>query len=151
MLTFYNAVANNGYWVRPMIVKQIKSADETVDVLQSYVESTPICSPATVRKARTMLEAVVEKGTARNIRSPYYSIAGKTGTAQKLINGQYVKGKYSTSFAGYFPAEKPKYSCIVVIDTPSGYNMEQLYAGSVAAPVFKEVADRIFAYDISMH
>jgi len=151
MLTFYNAVANNGYWVRPMVVKQIKNADETVDVLQSYVESTPIASPATIRKARTMLEAVIEKGTARNIRSPYYSIAGKTGTAQKLINGQYVRGKYNTSFAGYFPADKPKYSCIVVIDTPSGYNMEQLYAGSVAAPVFKEVADRIFAYDITMH
>lgn len=151
MLTFYNAVANNGYWIRPMVVKQIKNADETVDVLQSYVESTPIASPATIRKARTMLEGVIENGTARNIRSPYYSIAGKTGTAQKLIDGQYVKGKYNTSFAGYFPADKPKYSCIVVIDTPSGYNMEQLYAGSVAAPVFKEVADRIFAYDISMH
>lgn len=150
-LTFYNAVANDGYWVRPMIVKQIKRADEAVDVLQSYVESTPICSPATIRKAKTMLQAVVEKGTATNIRSDYYNIAGKTGTAQKLINGQYVKGKYNTSFAGYFPAEKPKYSCIVVIDTPSGYNMEKLYAGSVAAPVFKEVADRIFAYDVTMH
>lgn len=151
MLSFYNAVANDGYWVRPMIVKEIKSADETIDVLESYVESTPICSPATVRKARTMLESVIENGTGRNIRSPYYSIAGKTGTAQKLINGQYVRGKYSTSFAGYFPADNPKYSVIVVVDTPSGYDMVQLYAGSVAAPVFKRIADRIFAYDVQLH
>lgn len=151
MLTIYNAVANNGYWVRPMIVREIRNGKTVVDKLEPYVEETPLCSPATIDKSRKLLEGVVERGTARNIRSEHYSIAGKTGTAQKLIDGKFVVGRYSTSFAGYFPADKPKYSCIVVVDSPRGFNKEQLYAGSVAAPVFKQVADRIYAYDISMH
>ncbi|HEV7351220.1 penicillin-binding protein [Telluribacter sp.] len=150
-LTLYNAVANGGYWVRPMMVRQIRNAEEVVDQLEPYVEETPLCSPQTIRKVQQMLEGVVERGTARNISASHYRIAGKTGTAQKLVNGRYMVGRYSTSFAGYFPADKPKYSCIVVIDSPRGFSKEQLYAGSVAAPVFKEVADRIYAYDISMH
>lgn len=151
MLTIYNAVANNGYWVRPMIVREIRKGKTVVDKLEPYVEETPLCSPETIRKVQSMLEGVVKQGTARNISSSHYSIAGKTGTAQKLINGKFIAGRYSTSFAGYFPADKPKYSCIVIIDSPRGFSREQLYAGSVAAPVFKEVADRIYAYDISMH
>lgn len=98
-----------------------------------------------------MLEGVVEHGSAKNIKTDLYRIAGKTGTAQKLINGIHTAGKYYTSFAGYFPANKPKYSCIVIIDTPRGAKENyQLYAGSVAAPVFKEVADRIYAHDVSI-
>ena len=150
-LTLYNAVANNGHWVRPMMVRQIRNAEEIVDQLEPYVEETPLCSPQTIRKVQDMLEGVVQRGSARNISASHYRIAGKTGTAQKLVNGQYVVGRYSTSFAGYFPADKPKYSCIVVIDSPRGFSREQLYAGSVAAPVFKEIADRIYAYDITMH
>jgi cell division protein FtsI (penicillin-binding protein 3) len=151
MLTFYNAVANNGYWVRPMIVREIRNGKTVVDKLEPFVEDKPLCSPATIEKSQKLLEGVIEKGTARNIRSEHYSIAGKTGTAQKLIDGKFVEGRYSTSFAGYFPADRPKYSCIVVVDSPRGFSKEQLYAGSVAAPVFKEIADRIYAYDISIH
>jgi cell division protein FtsI (penicillin-binding protein 3) len=150
-LTLYNAVANNGYWVRPMMVRQIRNADEVVDQLEPYVEDSPLCSPKTIREVKKMLEGVVRQGTAQNISASHYRIAGKTGTAQKLINGLYVEGRYNTSFAGYFPADKPKYSCIVVVDNPKGFSMSQLYAGSVAAPVFKEIADRIYAYDVSMH
>lgn len=151
MLAFYNAVANNGRWVRPMLVKQIKLDEQVVEDNQPYVLPEPICSPQTVRKAQELLRGVVTHGTARHINNPNYAIAGKTGTAQKIINGKYQVGKYYTSFIGYFPADKPKYSMITVVDTPQGDNIDLLYAGSVAAPVFKEVADRIVAYDYRMH
>jgi cell division protein FtsI (penicillin-binding protein 3) len=94
-----------------------------------------------------MLEGVVERGTAVNINDSHYKIAGKTGTAKMVENGRYTN-KYYTSFAGYFPAEKPRYSCIVVIDNPKGY---RIYGSDVAAPVFKEVADKIYALDLEMH
>lgn len=151
MLAFYNAVANNGRWVRPMLVKQIKLADELIEDNAPYVLSEPICSPQTARKAQELLRGVVTHGTAKHIDNPHYAIAGKTGTAQKIINGKYQVGKYYTSFIGYFPANKPKYSMITVVDSPQGDNIDLLYAGAVAAPVFKEVADRIVAYDIRMH
>lgn len=151
MLALYNAVANNGYWVRPMIVSQIGSDVRTAITYEPYTADTPICSAETIKKVQKMLQGVVERGTATSIRSPYYTLAGKTGTAQKLINGSYTEGRYYTSFAGYFPADKPTYSCIVIVDNPKGFSMERLYAGSVAAPVFKEIADRIFAFDIALH
>lgn len=150
-LTFYNAVANDGYWVRPMVVREVRSAENLEDKILPYVSEKPICSPETLRKIKIMLEGVVEHGSATNIKTDLYKIAGKTGTAQKLINGIHTAGKYYTSFAGYFPANNPKYSCIVIIDTTRGAKENyQLYAGSVAAPVFKEVADRIYAYDQSI-
>lgn len=151
MLAFYNAVANNGRWVRPVIVKQIKLANEIIEDNKPYVASEPICSLETARKAQQLLRGVVERGTAKHINTPYYPIAGKTGTAQKIINGRYQVGKYYTSFIGYFPADHPKYSMIAVVDSPQGNNIDLLYAGAVAAPVFKAVADRIVAYDIRMH
>ena len=94
-----------------------------------------------------MLEAVVEEGTAQNIKNTNYKIAGKTGTAQKIKNGVYSKNYY-TSFCGYFPADRPKYSCIVVIDSPKGF---KTYGADVSAPVFKEIADKIYAQDPEMH
>ncbi|GAB3555554.1 penicillin-binding protein [Spirosoma fluminis] len=151
MLTFYNAVANDGKWVRPMIVKRIKLADEIIEDRAPYVAPERICSIETARKAQELLRGVVAQGTAKHINNPHYAIAGKTGTAQKIINGRYQVGKYYTSFIGYFPADNPKYSMITVVDTPQGNNIDLLYAGAVAAPVFKEVADRIVAYDIRMH
>lgn len=152
MLTFYNTVANNGRWVRPLLVKQIKLADELIEDNKPYVSPSPICSTETIRKAQELLRGVVEHGTAKHINNPHYGIAGKTGTAQKIINGQYQPGRYYTSFIGYFPADKPKYSMITVVDNPhQGENKGSLYAGAVSAPVFKAVADRIVAYDIRMH
>ncbi|GAB4014800.1 penicillin-binding protein [Spirosoma koreense] len=152
MLTFYNAVANGGHWVRPMIVKQIKLADEVIEDNKPYVDPNPICSASTIRKAQELLRGVVEHGTAKHINNPYYGIAGKTGTAQKIIEGQYKAGRYYTSFIGYFPVDKPRYSMIAVVDNPhQGENKGSLYAGAVSAPVFKAVADQIVAYDIRMH
>lgn len=146
-LSFYNAVANNGKMVRPMIVKQTRVADQVLDKYETEVVVEKICSAETLRKVKVMLEGVVEIGTASNIKNMNYKIAGKTGTAQRLVKKSYTR-TYYTSFVGYFPADRPKYSCIVVIDNPKGYN---LYGSDVAAPVFKEVADKIFAQDLELH
>lgn len=151
MLAFYNAVANGGRWVRPTIVRQVKLADEVIQDNVPYVDSRPICSPETARKAQELLRGVVQRGTAKHIDSPHYAIAGKTGTAQKVVDGRYKVGTYYTSFIGYFPANNPKYSMITVVDSPQGDNINSLFAGAVAAPIFRQVADRIVAYDIGMH
>ncbi|MCU0355164.1 MAG: penicillin-binding transpeptidase domain-containing protein [Cytophagales bacterium] len=147
ILTFYNAVANQGKLVQPVIVKQIRTADEVLEAFQGRILNEKICSEETLEKVTRMLEGVVERGTAANIAGSPYKIAGKTGTTQKLRGGRYTKSYY-TSFAGFFPANRPKYSCIVVIDAPQGF---QQYGADVAAPVFKDVADKIYALDVEMH
>ena len=142
-LAFYNAVANGGVKVAPMIVREIKQADQVVESFGPRVLNPKICSDATLRKLHAMMEGVVLQGTAKAIQPKDYSIAGKTGTAWKFKNGQYTK-TYSTSFCGFFPADKPKYSCIVVVDSPS---KGKIYGGDVAAPVFRDLADRCMARD----
>ncbi|MBJ6109647.1 PASTA domain-containing protein [Hymenobacter sp. BT523] len=143
-LAFYNAVANGGVKVQPMIVREIKVADQVIQHNETKVLNPKICSDATLAKVKAMMEGVVLAGTARSIRPKDYSIAGKTGTAWKFKNGQYTK-TYSTSFCGYFPADKPKYSCIVVVDSPRN---GRIYGADVAAPVFREVADKCMARDL---
>lgn len=146
-LALYNAVANNGKMIRPVFVKKIRRADKVVEKIKPTVLNDKICSDETLVKLRIMLEGVVERGTAENIKNSHYKIAGKTGTAQILENGKYTK-KYITSFAGYFPADAPKYSAIVLIKNPKGWRQ---YGSNVAAPVFKEIADNIYSRDIDMH
>ncbi|WP_369811118.1 penicillin-binding protein [Hymenobacter mellowenesis] len=143
-LALYNAVANGGVKVQPMIVREIKQADQVLQRNEPKVLNPKICSDATLAKVKAMMEGVVLAGTARSIRPKDYSIAGKTGTAWKFKNGQYTK-TYSTSFCGYFPADKPKYSCIVVVDSPRN---GRIYGADVAAPVFREVADKCMARDL---
>lgn len=143
-LALYNAVANGGVKVQPMIVREIKQADQVLQRNETVVLNPKICSDATLAKVKSMMEGVVLAGTARSIRPKDYSIAGKTGTAWKFKNGQYTK-TYSTSFVGYFPADKPKYSCIVVVDSPRN---GRIYGADVAAPVFREVADKCMARDL---
>jgi cell division protein FtsI (penicillin-binding protein 3) len=147
-LAFYNAVANDGKMIQPIIVKSIKDGNQVVEEFEAKTLERRIASKSTIEKLKIMLEGVVERGTAKNIKNDYYKIAGKTGTAQKLINGRYYKQKYYASFAGYFPAEEPLYSCIVVIDDPSGWNR---FGGDVSAPVFKEIADMIYSLDLGLH
>jgi cell division protein FtsI (penicillin-binding protein 3) len=142
-LAFYNAVANDGVKVQPIIVKEIKQADQVLEQFEAPVLNQKICSDETLRKLRAMMEGVVLHGTARAIRPKDYSIAGKTGTAWKFKNGHYTR-TYSTSFCGFFPADKPKYSCIVVIDSPSKGGWS---GAEVAAPVFRDIADRCMARD----
>lgn len=146
-LTLYNAVANDGEMIKPIIVKSIYQADKEIASFETSRMKRKICSDQTLFKLQQMLEGVVETGTAQNIYTPHYKIAGKTGTAQTLKNGRYSK-EYYTSFAGYFPADKPQYSMIVVIQNPRWIYK---YGNSVAAPVFREIADKIFANNIEMH
>lgn len=146
-LTIFNAVANNGVMVKPMIIKRITKAEKEVNVFNTTVINKKICSEETLSQLKILLEAVVERGTANNINDADYKIAGKTGTAQTLKNGRYQK-QYMTSFAGYFPADAPQYSIIVVIENPRGVYQ---FGSSVAAPVFKEIADQVYAKNVEMH
>jgi len=146
-LALFNAVANDGEMIQPIIVKSVTKADRELESFEAKIISENICSKGTLKEIRRMLEGVVERGTARNISNSKYPIAGKTGTAKQFADGQYIK-KYYTSFAGYFPADEPKYSCIVVIDDPKSGD---IYGGSVAAPVFREIADKIYALEIDLH
>jgi cell division protein FtsI (penicillin-binding protein 3) len=147
LLAFYNAVANNGKLVKPRFVKEIQEAGVTIEEFETEVLSDKICSDKTIALARRYLEGVVQNGTAKNIKNAVYTIAGKTGTAQIAEDGKYIK-KYNASFAGYFPADQPKYSCMVLIHKPNGGSF---YATTVAAPVFKEIADVVYATQLDIH
>ena len=142
-LSFYNAIANNGKFVKPLIVKKIIKANNVIKEFDTEIFEEKIASNRSIQKAKVLLEGVVERGTAKNINNSYYKIAGKTGTAKKVINGRYVN-KYYTSFVGFFPSEKPQYSCIVIIDEPKNY---RIYGSDVAAPVFREISDRLLLTD----
>lgn len=146
-LALYNAIANGGKMIRPILVKSASKADKVKEVYQSTVLNEKICSTQTLAELQLMLEGVVENGTAMNIKNSHYKIAGKTGTAQILENGRYTH-KYITSFAGYFPANNPKYSMMILIKNPKGWRQ---YGSNVAAPVFKEIADNIYARNLGMH
>lgn len=146
-LAFYNAVANDGVMMKPLFVKAVGRGNTEIETFEPQVLRKQIASEKTVKQLQELLEGVVTRGTARNILNENYQIAGKTGTAQKIINGKYTE-TYYTSFAGYFPADRPKYSMIVVIDSPKGF---AAYGGDVSAPVFKEIADRIYALDMELN
>jgi cell division protein FtsI (penicillin-binding protein 3) len=137
-LTFCNALANDGYMVKPHIVKRIMNGNHIIKEFETGVRGNKLVSSNTVAKMRELMVGVVENGTAKSIRSEYFKIAGKTGTSEKVVGGSYTEQHY-TSFVGYFPAEKPIYSCIVIVDNPDGG-----YGGTAAAPVFRDIAD--FAY-----
>lgn len=145
ILALYNAVANNGKMVKPQFVSDIREGSKIIKTFEPIVLNEAIASPNTIEKAQGLLKGVVERGTAKRLRNNRYSIAGKTGTSQRSQGkGGYNKKEYNASFVGYFPAEKPVYSCIVVVVNPSGGT---IYGGSVAAPIFKEISDKIYATD----
>lgn len=144
MLAFYNAIANDGQRMRPRFVKEIRSRGDVVERFDTEEVGSRICSRGTLEKLKDMLEAVVENGTAKNIYTDKYRIAGKTGTA-RIADGTKGYGirKYRASFAGYFPADKPLFSCIVVIDDPS--LSKGFYANVVSASVFREISDKVYS------
>ncbi len=145
ILTFYNSVANNGRMVRPMFVKGYSRHGKMVESFSPYEINPSVASRETIATAHELLLRVVENGTASNIRNSEYLIAGKTGTAQVAKEGGgYQSGgvEYQASFVGYFPADDPKYSCIVVVRAPSN---NVYYGNVVAGTVFREIADRVYA------
>src|SRR5664280_671280 len=146
ILSFYNAVANDGRMMRPFFVSAVMRNGSVIKSYEPEVIINSIASRSTIRKAKKMMEGVVENGTATNLKNPNYKIAGKTGTAQIAKDkygyrtGDHIS--YSASFVGYFPAESPLYSCIVVVNSPSN----GVYFGNVVAgTVFKEISDKVYA------
>ena len=144
ILAFYNAVANDGVMIKPNFIEQIaKMGSKPHKKFNKKILNPSICSKKTVKIVQDMLANVVEKkwGTANNIKNLSFKISGKTGTSQINYNTDSIE--YNSSFVGYFPSDKPKYSCIVLINKP---NKEIGYYGStVAAPVFKEIAERVYS------
>ncbi|MGB5358258.1 MAG: penicillin-binding transpeptidase domain-containing protein, partial [Eudoraea sp.] len=145
-LAFYNAIANDGELLRPRLIKEVREWNKTIYKFDKEVINKSICSKETARQVQNLLKNVVEQehGTGHRLYSANFSMAGKTGTAQKnYVSKDPDKLKYISTFAGYFPADNPKYSCIVVIHEPDksvGY-----YGADVSGPVFKSIARKIYA------
>ena len=153
MLSFYNAVANNGKYIAPIFVREIRRLGNPIQQFEARVINEKICSDNTLRKIKKMLEGVVDDkkfGSGYHvIHNPLYRIAGKTGTAQVADGnrGYKVKSQYQASFVGYFPADNPKYSMIVVINDPKG----AYYGALVSGPVFREIADKVYSIDLDIN
>ena len=139
-LTFYNAIANNGEMVKPRFVKEIRDQSNVVTKFEKEVIHPQVCSQETIDKVKEMMLNVVKRGTADNIYDPNFSMAGKTGTCQTEYWTDDTK--YISSFVGYFPADEPKYSCIVVVHKPN--KKKGYYGNIVAAPVFERIARKIY-------
>lgn len=145
VLAFYNAIANDGELIKPRFLKSVKSFDKDIEVFKKEVLVEKICSNQTLNEIQDILKNVVIRGTGKRMYSETFSMAGKTGTARTdyANTEEWNKNrKYVSSFAGYFPADNPKYSCIVVIHKPStkvGY-----YGADVTGPVFKRIAQKIY-------
>ena len=143
-LSFYNAIANNGIMVKPRFIREIRVMNEEVETFQTEVLNDRICSEQTLSEIRDILKNIVIRGTGKKLYSEYFSMAGKTGTARtEYAAKDWAENKrYISSFAGYFPADNPKYSCIVVIHKPS--TKKGYYGADVTGPVFKRIAQKIF-------
>ncbi|MFP4845178.1 penicillin-binding protein [Winogradskyella sp. PE311] len=144
-LAFYNAIANNGELIKPRFIRSVKSFDKDIEIFEKEVLVNKICSSKTLSEIKDILKNIIIRGTGERMYSETFSMAGKTGTARTDYADfeEWKKDKkYISSFAGYFPADNPKYSCIVVIHKPStevGY-----YGADVSGPVFKRIAQKIY-------
>src|SRR5436309_1574735 len=144
-LTLYNAIANNGKMMKPYLVNSIRADGNVIKQFQPTVLAEKICKPQIVNEAKQCMEMVVSEGTGKPaFKDMPFAVAGKTGTAHVADgNIKYNHGVYQATFVGYFPADQPQYTCIVVIRTkPHAYLH---YGGQLAAPVFREIATKLFA------
>ncbi|XOD67536.1 MAG: penicillin-binding protein [Flavobacteriales bacterium Tduv] len=141
ILSFYNAIANDGKLIKPLFIKEIREQGKNIKTYNPFIINTSIASKKSLEKIRTMLEGVVKNGTAKKFYHAEYPYAGKTGTTQLEY---WIKKKtfsYNSSFVGYFPTQSPRYSCIVLIAKPkNGY-----YGSEIATPVFDQIAQTIYA------
>ncbi len=149
-LTLYNTIANDGKMVKPRFEKEIKRSGKIVKTFTTEVISEQIVKKSTVQKAKQMLEGVVKNGTGKGLKITAFNVGGKTGTAQIAKAGKKGYGEignrdYQASFVGYFPADKPLYTCIVIINSPSN---GIYYGGLVAGPVFKEIAEKVYSSSV---
>ncbi len=135
--------------VKPTFVSEIREGGQTIKKFDPVVINPAVCTPATLQLAKSLLEGVVLNGTGRMLKDSIYKVAGKTGTALIAEGAKgYTEKKYNASFVGYFPADNPKYSCIIVINRPEA---GKYYGAAVAAPVFKEIANKVYATQLDIH
>lgn len=148
-LVFYNAIANGGKMMKPYFVENLQRNGIVEKQFGPQEISGSICSKSTIAMVHEALRGVVVHGTGKSINDPRYSISGKTGTAQIAFDGRYIDSqgyrKHQASFAGFFPSENPKYCAIVVLYTNK--TRANFYGGAWAAPVFKQVSDKIYAFN----
>ena len=144
MLTFYNAIANNGVMIKPKFIREIRAWNQPIERFDTEIINNKIASDATISQIKEILKNIVRRGTGKTLYSENFSMAGKTGTARTEYGSKdwAQNRRYISSFAGYFPAENPKYSCIVVIHKPS--TKKGYYGADVTGPVFKRIAQKIF-------
>ncbi len=147
MLNFYNTVANNGKMMKPYIVESIQEYGQPIKEFKPTIIEEQLFSPETTKQLQTCLEGVVVRGTGRSLKNDMFTAAGKTGTTRLYVPGYSYGHYYTASFAGYFPADKPKYSCIVVVNKPTA---GKYYGGSVAGPVFKAVSEMLYARSLEI-
>ncbi|MCH2229867.1 MAG: transpeptidase family protein [Crocinitomicaceae bacterium] len=150
-LALYNAVANNGTLVKPQFVQEVRRGNDVIKTYPPFVIKDKICSPSTLADVQTCLDGVVKRGTGSALKSAFFDIAGKTGTAVVLNDdlryGNKGEKKYQASFAGYFPAQDPIYSCIVVVSAPS----RDIYGATVSGTVFTAIANKVYASSLQYH
>lgn len=140
ILTFYNAIANKGVMVKPQFVQSVVKDGKEVERFAPIIMSEAICKRETIDKLHNILKGVVQNGTGRRLKTASYGIAGKSGTAEIGYDKKHAGIQHRASFVGYFPADAPKYSCIVVISKPQ---KARTHGGDLAAPVFRELSDRV--------
>jgi cell division protein FtsI (penicillin-binding protein 3)/stage V sporulation protein D (sporulation-specific penicillin-binding protein) len=143
MAVAVSSIANGGELLQPRVVQAIVRGNSR-QVLPRVVLRRTV-PPEITAQLRTIMEGVVERGTAKAAQLSDYTIAGKTGTAAKLIGGRYSKSEYNASFVGFVPSQKPVYTIVVVINSPHGSH--GYYGGGVAAPIFRKIAERLLGYE----
>jgi cell division protein FtsI (penicillin-binding protein 3) len=145
MATFYNGIANYGKLMRPWLVKEVRDDSKLINQYGPEVINPRMCSPQTAEQVHRLMRAVVEYGTADGaFRGMPFPVAGKTGTARKTKVGVGYVRKYRASFGGFFPADKPRFTLYVMVDEPEGGVSS---GGSVAAPIFRDIAEQVYRMD----
>jgi cell division protein FtsI (penicillin-binding protein 3) len=143
LITAYCAIVNGGILYEPMILLREVSRDGKTVINNTPREVRRVLSESTSLRMRKLLVGVVENGTGKNAHIDGVSLGGKTGTSQKLVDGSYSKGDYNSSFIGFFPADNPQVVCLVLLNSPKVGR----YGGLAAAPVFRNVAQKIIERD----
>ncbi|MHC1739049.1 MAG: penicillin-binding protein [Ignavibacteriaceae bacterium] len=144
MASVYSSLINGGILYQPTVVKRVLTNDGSVDREFEPKEIRRVISEETSARMRKLFQSVVEEGTGKKAKIDGITIGGKTGTSRQIIQGQYSREKYNSTFIGFFPVDKPKYLVFVLANSPS---QKSYYGGDVAAPVFRNITSRIIDLD----
>ena len=145
LITAYSSLVNGGILYQPLLVKKVEDSDGNIISENSPKVVRRVISEKTSERMISLLKSVVENGTGEFAKCDLITVGGKTGTSKIASDGKYISGKYNSSFVGFFPAENPKLICLVLINSPK----TQYYGGKVAAPIFKNIVEKIVQSDPS--